>query len=267
MSSPFIRAKGMPSTPRTAGALPSSPSCQTIHTHHAPPPSSPHEPLPIPQPVWLLTAPGHSQRNVHPQACPRGVTPQSRPALRCPRGPIRVRVNHEALWQTLLHRGVPMGLVDRITSMCTGATACARVGGARSSPFPIKSGVHQGCPMSPLLFNFFIDTVIRSLLATLPDGCGVSVGHTGQPLAPSSPPLRAGGLILHLLLCADDVVVLATSIEALTHMLTHLNASCEDFGLDIYFINTEVQGLGCPPGQQPPTSNQQPPRSLTSPIS
>eukprot|EP00955_Chlamydomonas_euryale_P062777 358478-Chlamydomonas_euryale.AAC.18 len=81
--------------------------------------------------------------------------------------------------------------------------------------------------------------------STLPDDCGVSIGFLGvlvnnhllQALHCSRP--------VDSLLYADIIFLMATSIEALTHMLTHLNAICEDLGLEITFMKIEVQNLGC----------------------
>eukprot|EP00955_Chlamydomonas_euryale_P050825 354670-Chlamydomonas_euryale.AAC.1 len=55
------------------------------------------------------------------------------------------RVNHEALWQTLLHRGVPTGLADRIKSMCTGATACARCTSKMPHGAASRQHLHRHC--------------------------------------------------------------------------------------------------------------------------
>eukprot|EP00955_Chlamydomonas_euryale_P054578 355878-Chlamydomonas_euryale.AAC.1 len=74
--------------------------------------------------------------------------------------------------------------------------------------------------------------------------------HLHQALHRSGP---VDAYLLHLLLYADDIVLLATSIDALTRMSTHLNAICEDLGLAINLTKVEVQGLGRPtPGQQTP---------------
>jgi len=73
-------------------------------------------------------------------------------------------VNRDALWQILELRGVSPTILARIKSLYVNCTASVQVNGATSVPFPVDTGVRQGCPMSPLLFNCFIDTVVRSLL-------------------------------------------------------------------------------------------------------
>eukprot|EP00955_Chlamydomonas_euryale_P053176 355400-Chlamydomonas_euryale.AAC.3 len=62
----------------------------------------------------------------------------------------------------------------------------------------------------------------------------------------------------HFLLDTDDIVLLATSLEALTRILTNLHAVCEDLGLEINFIKTEVQDLELHPRSATPLLAEHP---------
>ena len=176
------------------------------------------------------------------------------------------RVNHDALWETLLHRGVHPDLLARLKSLYSGATASARVGGASSAPFPLTTGVRQGCPLSPLLFNIYIDTVIRSLLARLP-GAGIRIGYSiNGTLHTPKPGADYATVILPLLLYADDIVLLAPTADNLHLMLSLLHTICTDLAMSINFPKTESQALGHPSEHAPPapisipsTSPQLPP--------
>ncbi len=44
---------------------------------------------------------------------------------------------------------------------------CVRVGNDMSDWFPVKMGLHQGCVMSPWLFNVDRDGVVRQINAGL----------------------------------------------------------------------------------------------------
>jgi len=72
-----------------------------------------------------------------------------------------------------------------------------------------------------------------------------SIGHTAnnklcQAFHRSRP---VDSYLPRLLLYADDGFLLATAIEALTCTLNQHNAICEDVGLEIKCIKTEVQDL------------------------
>ena len=65
------------------------------------------------------------------------------------------------MYNILIEFGIPMKLV-RLVKMCLNAT-CSRVwvGKHLSDMFPIKNGLKQRDALSPLLFNFALDYVIR----------------------------------------------------------------------------------------------------------
>jgi hypothetical protein len=67
-------------------------------------------------------------------------------------------------------------ILARVKSLYADATARVHVGDAYSDPFKLDTGVKQGCPLSPLLFNIYIDTVVRSPIAQLPNA-GIQIGY------------------------------------------------------------------------------------------
>ena len=126
------------------------------------------------------------------------------------------------------------------------------MGGASSTPFPLTTGVRQGCPLSPLLFNIYIDTVIRSLLARLPNA-GIRIGYSiNGTLHTPKPGANYETVILPLLLYADDIVLLAPTADDLHLMLSLLHTTCTDLALSINFPKTESQTLGHPSKHVPP---------------
>ena len=70
-------------------------------------------------------------------------------------------VNREALWRLLEARGVAPKLVSLIRDLYDGCEACVVANGETSPWFPMATGVRQGCPMSPTLFNVYIDFLAR----------------------------------------------------------------------------------------------------------
>ena len=54
-------------------------------------------------------------------------------------------------------------LLNGIKSMYVKSLACVRIKGGENECFRIYSGVRQRCIMSPWVFNFYIDAVIKEL--------------------------------------------------------------------------------------------------------
>ena len=75
------------------------------------------------------------------------------------------RVDWKSLWDVLKIYGVGGQLLQGIKSFYQGANACVKINGELSESFCIKTGVRQGCVMSPWLFNVYMDGVIREMKA------------------------------------------------------------------------------------------------------
>ena len=81
-------------------------------------------------------------------------------------------VNHEALWGVLEARGIHPKLISLIKDLYEGNRV--RVAG-QSEWYCICTGVRQGCPLSPLLFNIFMDFLARqSFRHARPKACMAS---------------------------------------------------------------------------------------------
>ena len=69
---------------------------------------------------------------------------------------VRVHVCPQALIAILKEYGVPQGLADLIQELHESGAMQVRADGSVSlTSFKVKSGVRQGCVLSPLLFNCF----------------------------------------------------------------------------------------------------------------
>ena len=86
-------------------------------------------------------------------------------------------VPHDLLLHRLLQKGVRGKAFAVIDRMYAAASSRVRVGGALSDAFPVRRGVAQGCPLSPLLYAVFIDSVLEHLDAvSLPEADAITVG-------------------------------------------------------------------------------------------
>jgi hypothetical protein len=71
-------------------------------------------------------------------------------------------------------------------------TANIKLNGEKLKPFPLKSGMRQGCPLSPLLFNIVLEFLPRAIRQE--EGIkGIQIGKETVKIS-----LFAGGMILYL---------------------------------------------------------------------
>ncbi|KER26552.1 hypothetical protein T265_06196 [Opisthorchis viverrini] len=76
-------------------------------------------------------------------------------------------VDRSVLFEMLAHQGMPRKFVNIMRSLYSQTSGRVRVYGELSKSFRTQSGVRQGCPLSPFLFNFVIDEIMRRTLEGL----------------------------------------------------------------------------------------------------
>ena len=129
---------------------------------------------------------------------------------------------HEGLLSKLLESGIGGKTYNIIKTMYSKNQCAIKIGNKRTEFFTQGRGVRQGCPLSPTLFNIYINE-----LATVLE----------QSAAP--------GLTLHdsnikLLLFADDLVLLSPTEEGLQQNLDVLHTFCQTWALTINPNKTKV---------------------------
>ena len=62
-------------------------------------------------------------------------------------------VDHDKLWKILKEMGIPDHLTFFVRNLYAGQEATVRTGHGTMDWFQIGKGVHQGCMLSPCLFN------------------------------------------------------------------------------------------------------------------
>ena len=71
-------------------------------------------------------------------------------------------VDHNKLWKILREMGILDYLTCLLRSLYTGQEATVRTGHGTTDWFQIGKGVHQGCILSPCLFNFYAEYIMRN---------------------------------------------------------------------------------------------------------
>ena len=71
-------------------------------------------------------------------------------------------VDHNKLWKILKVMGIPDHLTCLLRNLYEGQEATVRTGHETTDWFQIGKGVHQGCILSPCLFNLYAEYIIQN---------------------------------------------------------------------------------------------------------
>ena len=71
-------------------------------------------------------------------------------------------VDHNKLWKILKERGMPDHLTLLLRNLYAGQEATVRIGHGTMYWLQIEKGVCQGCILSPRLFNFYAEYIMRN---------------------------------------------------------------------------------------------------------
>ena len=105
-------------------------------------------------------------------------------------------VDHNKLWKILKEMGIPDHLTCLLRNLYTGQEAAVRTRHGTTDWFQIGKGVHQGCILSPCLFNFYAEYIMRN--------AGLEEAQSG---------IKIAGRNINNLRYADDTILMAESEE------------------------------------------------------
>ena len=71
-------------------------------------------------------------------------------------------VYHNTLWKILKEMGIPDHLTCLMRNLYAGQEATVRTGYGTRDWFQIGKGIRQGCILSPCLFNFYAEYIMRN---------------------------------------------------------------------------------------------------------
>ncbi len=77
-------------------------------------------------------------------------------------------VDRDSVWQTMVADEMPPTLLGLIKAYYSSTKMKVRASGSDSVPLEIRSGVRQGCALSPTFFNNIIDWILRQALQDYP---------------------------------------------------------------------------------------------------
>jgi hypothetical protein len=131
------------------------------------------------------------------------------------------RVWWNGLWKALFDMGVQGKAWRIIRGIYSDIRSSTLVGGQPSRWIGAHVGVRQGCPLSPILFNLFVDSLAKELESC--DG-GIEVLDN----------------LLPGLLYADDICLTASSAEQLQRMITICDNWCRKWRMEINLKKSKV---------------------------
>ena len=112
-------------------------------------------------------------------------------------------VDHNKLWKILKEMGIPDHLTCLLKNLYADEEATIRTGHETTDWLQIGKGVRQGCILSPCLFNFYAEYIMRN--------AGLKETQGGIKIARRN---------INNLRYADDATLMAESEEVLKSLLT-----------------------------------------------
>ena len=116
----------------------------------------------------------------------------------------------------LKEMGVPDHLTHLLRNLHAGQEATVRTGHGTTDWFQIGKGLHQGCILSPCLFNFYAEYIMRN-----------------AGLEEAQARIKIAGRNINNLRYADDTTIMAESEEELKSFLMKVKEKSEKAGLNM----------------------------------
>ena len=123
--------------------------------------------------------------------------------------------------------GIPDHLICLLRNLYAGQEATVRTGHGTTDLFQIGKGVRQGCILSPCLFNFYAEYIMRNT--------GLEETQAG---------IKIAGRNINNLRYADDTTLMAESEEGLKSLLMKVKVESEQVGLKLNIQKTKIMASG-----------------------
>ena len=120
-------------------------------------------------------------------------------------------VDHNKLWKILKEIRILDHLTCLLRNLYAGQEVTVRTGHGKTDWFQIGKGVHQGCILSPCLFNFYAEYIMRN--------DGLDEAQAGIKIARRN---------INDLRYADDTTLMAESEEELKSLLMKVKVESEN---------------------------------------
>ena len=136
-------------------------------------------------------------------------------------------VDHNKLWKILKEMGIPDHLTCLLRNLYAGQEAIVRNGYGTTVWFQIGKGVHQGCTLSPFLFNLYVEYTMQN--------AGLDEAQGG---------IKSARRNINNLRWEDDITLMAESEEELKNLLMKVKEESEKVGLKLTIQKTKIMASG-----------------------
>ena len=136
-------------------------------------------------------------------------------------------MNHNQLGKILQEMRIPDHLTCLLRNLYAGQEATVRTGHGTTDWFQMGKGIRQGCILSPCLFNFYTEYIMRN--------AGLEEAQAGIKIARRN---------INNLRYADDTTFKAESEEELKSLLMKVKVESEKVGLKLNIQKTKIMTSG-----------------------
>ena len=133
-------------------------------------------------------------------------------------------VDHHKLWEILQEMERPDHLTFLLRNLYSGQEATVITAHGTTDWFQIGKGVRQGCILSPCLFNFYAEYIMRNV--------GLDEAQAG---------IKIAGRNINNLRYADDTTLMAESEEELKSLFMKVKEESEKAGIRLNIQKTKVR--------------------------
>ena len=136
-------------------------------------------------------------------------------------------VDHNKLWKILKEMGIPGHLTCFLRNLYAGQEATVRTGHGTTDRFQIGKGVHQGCILSPCLFNLYAEYIMQN--------AGLDEAQAG---------IRIARRNIDNLRYAGDTILITESEEEIKSLLIKEKQETKKVGLKLNIQKTKIMASG-----------------------
>ena len=130
---------------------------------------------------------------------------------------------HEGLFCKMRRNKLQGKLLDLIMDIYKKTKCAVRMGGSCTEFFAVTRGVRQGCPLSPILFNLYVNDIFTIM----------NQNNESEIFLNKEVPINA-------IMYADNLILLSDTPEGLQKHIDKLSKYCDDWRLNINLKKTKI---------------------------